>query len=105
MWMGSYTLLNLFGIFLQVVFMQNILLAVFLGMCTYLACSNKISTANGLGIAVVLVLTISGIIGSREFVFRHYRMFKDRFKSKKEKVPKPISGFDEMFSLKQLSEV
>jgi Na+-transporting NADH:ubiquinone oxidoreductase subunit E len=62
MWMGSYTLLNLFGVFLQVVFMQNILLAIFLGMCTYLACSNKISTANGLGIAVVVVLTISGVL-------------------------------------------
>ncbi len=33
----------------------------------------------------------SGIIGKREFVSRHYRMFKDRFKSMKEKQPKPRS--------------
>src|ERR1700733_6042039 len=62
MWMGSYTLLNLVGLFLQSVFIQNMILATFLGMCTYLACSNKISTANGLGIAVVIVLSVSGTL-------------------------------------------
>ena len=31
-------------------------------MCTYLACSNKLKTANGLGVAVVFVLTVSGIL-------------------------------------------
>jgi Na+-transporting NADH:ubiquinone oxidoreductase subunit E len=62
MWMGSYTLLNLVGLFLQSVFIQNMILATFLGMCTYLACSNKVSTANGLGIAVVIVLSVSGTL-------------------------------------------
>ena len=62
MWIGDYTLLNLLGVFIQSVFIQNILLATFLGMCTYLACSNKISTANGLGLAVIFVTAISGTL-------------------------------------------
>ena len=62
MWMGSYSLLNLFGLLIQAIFIENFLLVNFLGMCTYLACSNKLKTANGLGVAVVFVLTISGIL-------------------------------------------
>src|SRR5271154_1425247 len=62
MWMGSYEPLNLFGLILQAVFIENFLLANFLGMCTYLACSTKLKTANGLGLAVVFVLTVSGIL-------------------------------------------
>ena len=41
------------------IFVENILLAYFLGMCSFLACSKKIETAIGLGIAVVFVLTIT----------------------------------------------
>lgn len=62
MWMGIYEPINLFGLLLQAVFIENFLLANFLGMCTYLACSTKLKTANGLGVAVVFVLTISGIL-------------------------------------------
>lgn len=62
MWMGSYEPLNLMGLLLQAVFIENFLLANFLGMCTYLACSTKLKTANGLGIAVVFVLTVSGVL-------------------------------------------
>ena len=62
MWMGPFTLINLFGLLIQAVFIQNILLATFLGMCTYLACSDKIKTAHGIGAAVVFVLTISGVL-------------------------------------------
>jgi Na+-transporting NADH:ubiquinone oxidoreductase subunit E len=62
MWMGNYESLNLFGLLLQAVFIENFLLANFLGMCTYLACSTKLKTANGLGMAVVFVLTVSGIL-------------------------------------------
>lgn len=61
-WMGNYLPLNLFGLLVQAVFIENFLLANFLGMCTYLACSTKLKTANGLGVAVVFVLTISGIL-------------------------------------------
>lgn len=62
MWMGQYEYLNVFGLLIQAIFIENFLLANFLGMCTYLACSTKLKTANGLGIAVVFVLTISGIL-------------------------------------------
>src|SRR5438552_2191837 len=62
MWLGDYTYLNLFGLLIQSLFIQNILLAYFLGMCSYLACSNRVSTANGLGLAVAVVLTASGIL-------------------------------------------
>ncbi|MDY7035388.1 MAG: transposase [Thermodesulfobacteriota bacterium] len=48
--------------------------------------------------------TDSGIIGTREFVHTHYRLFKDRFQSKHEKIPKPISGLTGLYSLKRLSE-
>ncbi|OGN65166.1 MAG: NADH:ubiquinone reductase (Na(+)-transporting) subunit E [Chlamydiae bacterium RIFCSPHIGHO2_12_FULL_49_9] len=54
--------MGLLGLFIQSVFVQNILLFNFLGMCSYLACSNKITTAHGLGLAVTVVLTISGIL-------------------------------------------
>lgn len=62
MWTGNYEPLNMFGLFIQAVFIENFLLANFLGMCTYLACSTKLKTANGLGVAVVFVLTVSGIL-------------------------------------------
>ena len=62
MWMGNYTLLTLLGLLIQTVFIQNILLAYFLGMCSYLACSNRLKTANGLGQAVTVVLTAAGVL-------------------------------------------
>jgi Na+-transporting NADH:ubiquinone oxidoreductase subunit E len=40
------------------IFVENILLAFFLGNCSYIACSKKIDTAIGLGTAVVFVMTI-----------------------------------------------
>lgn len=60
--MGNYTTLNLLGLLIQTVFIQNILLSYFLGMCSYLACSNRLSTANGLGMAVMFVLTVTGLL-------------------------------------------
>ena len=62
LWMGPYESVNLFGLLIQAVFIENFLLANFLGMCTYLACSTKLKTANGLGVAVVFILTVSGIL-------------------------------------------
>ena len=47
------------GLFIRAVFIENIALAFFLGMCTFIAISKKISTAFGLGIAVVVVLAIT----------------------------------------------
>ena len=43
----------------KAVFVENILLAYFLGMCSFLACSKKVETAVGLGAAVTFVLTLT----------------------------------------------
>ena len=40
-------------------FVENILLAYFLGMCSFLAVSKKVETAVGLGVAVIFVLTVT----------------------------------------------
>lgn len=47
------------NIFLKSMFIDNMVFAYFLGMCSYLAVSKKVSTAIGLGIAVTFVLVIS----------------------------------------------
>ena len=51
--------MNLFNLFVQSAFIENMVLAYFLGMCSYLAVSKKISTAFGLGLAVIFVLGIT----------------------------------------------
>ena len=48
--------------------------------------------------------TDSGIIGTKGYVSRNYRRFKDIFMSKKDKIPKPVAGLDGVFSLKRLVE-
>ena len=50
---------NLISIALNSVFVGNILLAYFLGMCSFLAVSKNMRTAVGLGFAVVFVLSIT----------------------------------------------
>jgi len=47
------------SLFIRAVFVENMALAFFLGMCTFLAISKKVETALGLGVAVVVVLTIT----------------------------------------------
>ncbi|MCK5426191.1 MAG: NADH:ubiquinone reductase (Na(+)-transporting) subunit E [Thermodesulfovibrionia bacterium] len=47
------------NLFVKAVFVENLALAFFLGMCTFLAVSRKVETAVGLGIAVVAVQTIT----------------------------------------------
>jgi Na+-transporting NADH:ubiquinone oxidoreductase subunit E len=49
----------LLSLFIRSVFIENMALAFFLGMCTFLAISKKIQAAFGLGIAVVVVQTIT----------------------------------------------
>ena len=60
--MGEYRVINLLGLAIQSIFIQNILLFNFLGMCSFLACSNTLTTANGLGLAVFVVMAISGTL-------------------------------------------
>jgi Na+-transporting NADH:ubiquinone oxidoreductase subunit E len=50
---------NLLSIFVESVFVGNILLAYFLGMCSYLSVSKNLQTSFGLGMAVIFVLTIT----------------------------------------------
>jgi len=47
------------SLFIKAVFVENLALAFFLGMCTFLAVSKKISTAMGLGVAVMVVQVIT----------------------------------------------
>ena len=47
------------SLFVKVIFVENLALSFFLGMCTFLAVSKKIETAFGLGVAVVIVQAIT----------------------------------------------
>ena len=44
------------SLFVKSVFIDNMIFAYFLGMCSYLAVSKSVKTATGLGIAVIFVL-------------------------------------------------
>ncbi len=50
---------HLISLFIRSVFIENMALSFFLGMCTFLAVSKKVTTAMGLGVAVIVVLAIS----------------------------------------------
>ena len=52
--MGGYV-----NIFIQSVFVDNMIFAFFLGMCSYLAVSKTVKTSFGLGVAVTFVMTIT----------------------------------------------
>ena len=47
------------NIFIKSIFIENMILAYFLGMCSYLAVSKTVKTAVGLGSAVIFVLSIT----------------------------------------------
>ncbi|WP_237056051.1 NADH:ubiquinone reductase (Na(+)-transporting) subunit E [Microbulbifer sediminum] len=47
------------SLIVRAVFVENMALAFFLGMCTFLAVSKKIEAAVGLGVAVIVVLTLT----------------------------------------------
>ena len=50
---------DLVNIFIKSAFIENLALAYFLGMCSYLAVSKTVKTAFGLGLAVIFVLGIT----------------------------------------------
>lgn len=50
---------NYLSLFVRAVFVENLALSFFLGMCTFLAISKRIETALGLGAAVIVVQTIT----------------------------------------------
>ncbi len=55
------------SLFVKAVFIENLALSFFLGMCTFLAVSKKISTAMGLGIAVMVVQTLT--VPANNFIY------------------------------------
>ena len=65
---------NYLSIFLTSVFVENMALAFFLGMCTFLAVSKQVSTAIGLGIAVIVVQTITIPVNN---LIYHYLLRED----------------------------
>jgi Na+-transporting NADH:ubiquinone oxidoreductase subunit E len=60
---------ELLSLFVKSVFIENMALAFFLGMCTFLALSKKIETAIGLGIAVIIVQAVT--VPANNFVYNN----------------------------------
>ncbi|MEK9711779.1 MAG: NADH:ubiquinone reductase (Na(+)-transporting) subunit E [Thalassolituus sp.] len=57
------------SLLVKAIFVENMALAFFLGMCTFLAISKKITTAIGLGVAVVVVLAITVPVNNLIYVY------------------------------------
>ena len=51
--------MDFINIFIKSAFIENMVLAYFLGMCSYLAVSKNVKTALGLGVAVIFVLLVT----------------------------------------------
>lgn len=47
------------SLFVKSIFVDNMVFAYFLGMCSYLAVSKNVKTASGLGVAVIFVLLVT----------------------------------------------
>lgn len=58
-----------FTIFFSAIFTNNILLANYLGMCSFLGVSRQVRTSLGLGIAVIFVMTLTSVIN---WIVYHY---------------------------------
>jgi Na+-transporting NADH:ubiquinone oxidoreductase subunit E len=58
------------NLFITAVFVENIALAYFLGMCTFLAISKNVKAAGGLGMAVIAVLTVTVPINN--FIYMNF---------------------------------
>ena len=56
---GTVTMEAMLSLLIRAIFVENMALAFFLGMCTFIAVSKKIETAIGLGVAVIVVITIT----------------------------------------------
>jgi len=58
------------SLLVRAIFIENMALAFFLGMCTFLAVSKKVDTAIGLGIAVIVVQTIT--IPANNLIYQYF---------------------------------
>lgn len=63
------TVAKYFAILMRSIFVENILLAFFLGMCSYLAVSKRVDSSLGLGVAVIFVL---GLTVPLNWLIQHY---------------------------------
>ncbi|MDH3665775.1 MAG: NADH:ubiquinone reductase (Na(+)-transporting) subunit E [Paracoccaceae bacterium] len=61
--------MSLFNLFIDAVFVENLALAFFLGICTFLAVSKRVETAVGLGVAMVLVQAITVPVNNLIFTY------------------------------------
>jgi Na+-transporting NADH:ubiquinone oxidoreductase subunit E len=57
------------SLLIRAIFIENMALAFFLGMCTFLAVSKKVDTALGLGVAVIVVQTIT--VPANNLIYQH----------------------------------
>ena len=64
---------NLLNIFVKSIFIENMIFAFFLGMCSFLAVSKTVKTSIGLGVAVIFVLAITTPIN---YLFENYVLKK-----------------------------
>ena len=60
---------GLFDIFLRSVFIENLALSFFLGMCTFLAVSKRVETAFGVGLAMTAVQTVTVPVNNLIYVY------------------------------------
>jgi len=64
---------NLLNLFIKSIFIDNMIFAFFLGMCSFLAVSKNVKTSVGLGVAVIFVLLITIPVN---FLVEHYVLKK-----------------------------
>ncbi|HLN21385.1 MAG TPA: NADH:ubiquinone reductase (Na(+)-transporting) subunit E [Bacteroidales bacterium] len=64
---------NLLNIFIKSIFIENMVFAFFLGMCSFLAVSKTVKTSVGLGVAVIFVLAITTPVN---YLFENYVLKK-----------------------------
>ena len=82
---------RLISLALKAIFVENILLAFFLGMCSYLAVSKRVDTAIGLGLAVIFVLTITAPVNwfIYNYILRRARPGLGRLGGTRPELPRP----------------
>ena len=72
----SVTFVDLFKIIISAAFIENILLARYIGLCPYIGMSNNISNSLGMGMAVAFVMVLSSIVtwGLWNYIFIPLRL-------------------------------
>jgi len=61
--------ISFYIVFFAAIFTNNILLTNYLGMCSFLAVSKEVKTAQGLGMAVIFVMTITSVLNWLAYYF------------------------------------